>query len=193
MPTRWSQAAVVCLVLVGCAAEAPPQVPQTDAEAIAYWLDLARIQEASDHQLDVLEGALERGTALRADVNEVLPDYYDCLDVAGLIYHAYEVEPVPGSGIYLPGVNVEVPDSSVEVDVLEHACGVKHEMFIASAYSNQPSSMEAEGRVWSGTAMRTCLSDRGYAVDESATAAEIHTIYDKDVIDHGQDTDYRPC
>jgi hypothetical protein len=196
-PRLWPIAVATCLLLTGCAEEAPPAEPQTDAEVIQYWLDVAHDKESSEQQIAVLERALERGTVLRADINEVLPEYYDCLEDIGLTYYFREEETVPGSGVSVPGVSAVMPTSDEgeqeALGALMDACTEKYESFIEAAYREQPTSREAEDRVWTGAAMRDCLTEHGFTVDDDATAAEIRALWDDDLWGNIDDSDFYAC
>lgn len=186
---------IVCLLLAGCT-PAEPIVAEitTDVDAIEYWLDVARTEDASQHQIDVMERAIERGTALRSDVNEMLPEYYDCLDATGLTYYVSEAAVVTGSGISIPDVSVVMPSNDEKeqdrLGAIVDVCGTRHESWIATAYANQPSSLAVNDVAWLGEALRNCLTARGYILDVDATAAEVKAVWDVAVLDGDPDG---PC
>lgn len=202
MKTRivWLAPIVALFLLSGCAQQEPTYVePQTDAEAIKYWLDQARgsSPSVSDEQIAVLERALERGTVARADVNEVMPAYLDCLDAAGLTYYVDEEEAVPGSGVSTPRVSVKMVGSDqAEWDRLaglQESCASEHEIYIASAYVNQPTSLQAQDAVWTGAEMRACLTEHGFTVEDDATAAQIRMLWDDDITKNIDNADFTLC
>lgn len=194
-------AAAFCLLLAGCAEDPLPAAPETDAQAIQYWLEAAHNEDfgaPSDHMIEALERALARGTVVRADIDELMPEYYDCLGDAGLEYNVVEDEAVTGSGISVPGATIVAPDEdSIEnIDALSYACEGLYRAYVVAAYTNQPTSREAQDRVWLGDAMRACLAERGLTMDADATAAEIRELWDEDItanLNKADNADYYPC
>jgi hypothetical protein len=184
-----------CL-LAGCIQieEAQPR-PTTAVEVIDEWLAFAREEgKASARQLEILENARQVGEVTRAALDEATADYLACMEDAGIEYILVEEESPPGSGVYLPGVMIPAPDpdSNREIDISD-ACQSKHQMYVFQAYGNRPEAIEAEDRMWTGQEMRECLASRGYPSDPDATADEMRQLAGQDIVDHGEEPDFRPC
>jgi hypothetical protein len=183
--------------LASCVASgdpAPPD-PTTNVEAIDIWLGYARDDpRALDSQIEMLERARAEGEVTRADVDTAFAAHLACLDEAGVKYIVVEEERVPGSGLSFPGVNLPVsdPDSTTEIDI-DDACMFGHDVYIASAYGNQPRALAMEDAVWTSPSVRDCLASHGFPSDDDATVAEIQALDQTDWEEHSQDPTFTAC
>jgi hypothetical protein len=186
-------AAALLLAAAACAPESATTTgPQSNSEAIQQALTEARAGGASEHQIEVLEHALDVGEVTYDDLDSLASDVYACFDAAGLTYNVLPPwEVTPDSGVFLPDYQIRLPgDDSSVVTVLAEPCEQQHLLFAEGAYMNQPTVVEAQNGAWDTPAVRACLTDRGYAVDDKATSAEIQALIAQDATEHGQDPGY---
>lgn len=189
---------LVCGValLSGCGESSTSQTqPTTNVQVIDRQISDARQDHrVLNNQLEILQRARDAGGVTRADVDAAFAQHLSCLDAAGVAYNVVEDEWVPGSGLSMPGVTLHVgdPNSTREVDI-DDACMFANDAYVEAAYYNQPAAREAEDKVWGGQAMRACLKDRGYTVDDSMTADDIRNLVQQDESSHWQDPGFASC
>ena len=192
----WAGIAAGLVVLAGCVEIGEPIAsPSTNLEVLDLWIGYAKEEGmASDRQLQILEDARASGELSAADMDIAAADFYQCLEDAGVEYIDNEEEAVAGSGVWLPAPLVVAPDpdSELEGDIL-YECQFRHEIYVASAYSSQAWVVEAENRVWTSDAVRSCLEARGYPVADDVTTDEIQVLNAQDIESHIDDAGFTPC
>jgi hypothetical protein len=193
---RFAVAVATLLAAAACApVNATATGPQSNVEVIQQAIKDARAGGASEHQIEILEHALGVGEVTYDDLDSLLGDLEACYDAAGLTYNvlpAWEVS--PNSGIFLPDYQIRVPaDDEGEVYLVAEKCEFENLLYAEGAYMSQPAVVHANNGAWDTPAVRACLSERGYTVDEDVTLAEIQALMAQDSIDHGQDPGYRLC
>jgi hypothetical protein len=183
-------------LLSGCIESTAPQAePKTNVQVIdSNIADARQDHRVLDSQLEILQRARDAGGVTRADVDEAFAKHLSCLDAAGVAYNVVEQEWVKGSGLSMPGVTLPTGDlhSTREVDI-DDACMFANDAYVETAYYNQPAAREAEDKVWGGQAMRACLKERGYTVDDALTADEVRTLEQQDESSHWQDPGFASC
>jgi hypothetical protein len=182
--------------IAGCSQTADPTAtPTSFVQVIDEWLAYARDEgKASDEQIQMLERARAAGEVTRAVLDEATANYLACMDDAGIDYIVEEQETLPGSEIYMPGVLIPAPDpnSTREIDISD-ACEWRHQVYVLSAYGNQPLAFENQDRMWVSTVMRDCLAAQGFASDDDATAREMEELFNRASQEHSDDPNYVSC
>jgi hypothetical protein len=174
----------------------PDTSPTAAAEAIAIWRELAEAEgKASEAQIELLDVSYAAGEVTRATIDEAWGSTLDCYDAAGLTYTLSEEEAVVGSGYSLPGALIDAPLSEAGDRAIDLAteCEFQHIIYIGSAYANQPSAVDAQNRAWTSQRMHDCLADRGFAIDDDATADEVRELHSEDILNNGNDPGFDPC
>jgi hypothetical protein len=187
-------AAALPLAAAACAPESATTTgPQSNSEAIQQALTEARAGGASEHQIEVLEHALDVGEVTYDDLDSLASDVYACFDAAGLTYVVLPpAEVTPHSGIVVPAYAYRFPDGGQDdgSELVADPCEDQSLRYAETAYMNQPAVIAAVNGVWDTPEVRACLTERGYAVDEDATSAEIQALIAQDATEHGQDPGY---
>jgi type IV secretory pathway VirB2 component (pilin) len=192
-------AAALLLAAAACAPEgATAAGPQSNVEVIQQAIKDARAGGASEHQIQVLGDALDVGEVTFDDLDSLVGDVYACLDAAGRGYTPLSPnETTVGSGVFEPQYSVAIPasDASGETTAdLVDACQLRNISFAMTAYVNQPWAALADLLAQDTPQVRSCLADRGYAVDDEATVAELSALVSQDLEEHSQDPGYPgPC